>query len=109
MAIINILPGLTFSVDANSADQAFRDMTFLFGLYTPYNAFDDPTAGVSFKIIRDGSVPYGAYCARSGNYFPADQLTRDGQGRLVGLPFYTEGVPYPEIPPFPVFGTGELW
>jgi hypothetical protein len=106
MAIINILPGLTFSVDANSADQAFRDMTKLFGLSVPYNAFNDPNAGFSLSVIRAGSQPYGGFCARSGNYFPADHLVRDGQGRVVGDAFYTEGPIVPELPPFPLFGKG---
>jgi hypothetical protein len=94
---------MAFSQDAASPDQVFRNMTFLFGLYSMYSPFSDPHAGdLSDLVIRPGHEP-GAICARSGNWFPGEGLTTDGQGRTVGKQFYTEGLAVPAIPPFPVF------
>jgi hypothetical protein len=97
-----VIPG-NFSCDATSPDQVLRDVTTLFGLYSMYAAFSDPHSGVlSDLVIRQGHEP-GAICARSGNWFPGEQLAKDGQGRTVGKRFVTEGPAMPVMPPFPTF------
>jgi hypothetical protein len=94
---------MSFSPDALSNDQALRSCTFCFGLMTPYSYLSDPAGGVyTDKIVMPGRQP-GAFCQRSGCYFPGEHLTRDGQGRIVGKPFSTEGpavipdLPFPRI------------
>jgi hypothetical protein len=95
------------SCDAGSPDQVFRDLTILFGLYSMYDdPFDERSGDLSDMIVRRGRQT-GAICARSGNYFPGERLTRDGQGRIVGRPFYTEGPAMPPSIPWPTFVTND--
>jgi hypothetical protein len=94
---------LSFSPDALSNDQGLRSVSFCFGLMTPYSYLGDPSGGVlSDRIVMRGRQP-GAVCARSGAYFPGEHLTRDGQGRIVGKPFSTEGPAVIPDTPFPRF------
>jgi hypothetical protein len=90
-----VLP-LSMSSDAASCDQSFRNVTFHFGLYSLNVPFDDPRAATfSDTIHRAGRLP-GAFCARSGNYFPGERLRIDAYGRTVGAPFYTSRDPLQE-------------
>lgn len=88
-----ICPG-TLSYDASSQDQTFRDVTKHFGLATMYSYFSDPNGGDLPDVVnRRGRGYPGAYCQRSGNYFPEDRLVADGDGRIVGDIFWTSGTP----------------
>jgi hypothetical protein len=95
MSIAVICPG-AMSYDAGSPDQTFRDLTLFFGLYSMNTFFSDPDAGtLPDTVNRTGRGRPGAYCQRSGNYFPQERLRIDGDGRLVGDLFYTTGTPTP--------------
>lgn len=88
-----IVPG-AMSYDASSQDQAFRNLTRFFGLYSVNTYFSDPNAGtLSDKVVRTGHGRPGAFCERSGNYFPQERLRVDGDGRVVGDVFTTSGTP----------------
>lgn len=97
------VPGAS-NPDLLSTDQMFRTITNgLFGLYPPYSAALDPNGNLDLSVLRDGQQP-GAICAKSGNYFHGEDLTTDGQGRIVGKRFKTDGPAVPYQPPFPPFG-----
>jgi hypothetical protein len=97
-----ILP-LAPSPDLFSPDEMIRTGTFCFGLATTYSPIGDPNGGILSDIInRRGQQP-GAICARSGNYFPGEHLTTDGQGRKVGRQFRTDGPAIIPDTPFPTF------
>lgn len=97
------VPGAS-NQDENSADQIFRTLTGgIFACYPPYSIPTDPNGELNLQIERRGQEP-GAICAKSGNWFPGEHLTTDGQGRTVGKPFYTDGPAVPYMPPFPPFG-----
>ena len=100
-----VIPGGSFSCDADSPDQMLRDVTFCFGLYTVYSVYSDPQGGTWDDTIRRPGTGEGAFCARSGNFFPGSRLTRDGQGRKVGKPFKTDGPAFPKQEPWPEFWT----
>lgn len=88
-----IVPG-AMSYDAGSPDQTFRDVTKHFGLATMYSYFGDPNGGDLPDVVnRPGRGMPGAFCQRSGNYFPEERLRVDGDGRRVGDIFYTTGTP----------------
>jgi hypothetical protein len=104
MALFDVVIPGNMSYDASSCDQTLRNITILFGLYSLNAPFSDPMSGTLPDVVRRrGSQSPGAFCARSGNYFPGERLTIDGQGRTVGREFSTDGPAVPEIPPFPVF------
>ena len=97
MSLMVICPG-SMSYDATSPDQQLRDMTLFFGLATMYSPLNDPLAGSLPDVVnRRGHGLPGAYCQRSGNYFPESRLTVDGDGRVVGDIFYTTGTPQPNL------------
>ena len=97
MSISVIIPG-NMSYDAASQDQTFRDLTMFFGLYDMNSYFSDPLAGNLPDVVnRTGQGYPGAYCQRSGNYFPESRLRVDGDGRIVGDIFYTTGTPQPNL------------
>jgi hypothetical protein len=107
MALFDVVIPGNMSPDASSCDQVLRNVTILFGLYSLNSAFSDPFGGtLPDTVRRRGRQSPGGFCARSGNYFPGERLTIDGQGRTVGDMFATDGLAVPEIPPFPVFGKG---
>ncbi len=90
--------------DLFSADEQFRFLTNgLFGCYPPNAAPTDPNGYLDLTVLRSGNLP-GAICAKSGNYFHGEDLTTDGQGRLVGKRFKTNGPAVPYSPPLPPFG-----
>jgi|GEM_PF-4671635 len=102
-----IIPG-SMSYDASSMDQQWRNASRLFGLYAMYSAPTDPFSGTLSDLVkRNGTGDVARICARSGNVFPSSRLVRDGQGRVVGDIFYTEGPAVPYLPPFPTFITSE--
>jgi len=83
------VPGM-LSYDAGSLDQMFRNLTWHFGLYSVDSIFTDPSYYDDGVIQRRGRGP-SQQCQRSGNMFPQSRLRRDGQGRLVGDIFRTDG------------------
>jgi len=107
MAVFMVCCPGNMSPDASSPDQILRNITGgLFGLLTPYGVPSDPQSGVlSDLTVRNGREGPGGICARSGNWFPQERLTRDGQGRLVGDIFRTDGPAVIPDEPFPVFFT----
>ncbi len=91
--MVVICPG-SMSYDASSPDQALRSLTLFFGLATVYSPLLDSHAGTLSDVVnRRGRGQPGAYCERSGNYFPEERLVVDGDGRVVGDKFWTSGTP----------------
>jgi hypothetical protein len=101
------IPG-NMAYDASSMDQQWRNASRLFVMYANYSAPTDANSGdLSDLVKRNGVGDTARICARSGNVFPDSRLVQDGQGRIVGDIFYTEGPAVPYLPPFPTFLTGE--